>query len=423
MVTFRFLHCADLHLDSPLRGLEADPEAPVEKIRGATREALRNLVDFAVNERVDFVLAAGDLYDGDWQDWRTGQFLIGQLARLTKAGISFIAIRGNHDAASIITNRLSMRREHVWLLDHKQPETFRLPNLRVAIHGQSFATRAVTENLARTYASPIPGWFNIGLLHSSVGERELHDNYAPCSVEQLRAHDYDYWALGHVHEREVLSRNPWIVFPGNLQGRHINEPGPKGGTLVTVTDGKILEDPVPVVFDTVRWSRILVVLTEAADEDVALAQIRSAFATHFEQSEGRLLAARVTLSGACIAHDSFVRDLGAAREKIKAEALAVAGPGMIWTETIEIATSPLPQVTDRKERTDAIGQLIRALEEVGCDDVRADVQAYAVAMLDKANPLRSVMGDDHAATKAASGEIPDDLRRRAQALLLGSLDG
>ena len=421
MATFRFLHCADLHLDSPLRGLEADPDAPVDKIRGATRRALENLVDFAVNEHVDFVVAAGDLYDGDWQDWRTGQFLIGQLARLTKAGISFIAIRGNHDAASIITKSLPMRREHVWLLDDKQPETFRLPDLRVAIHGQSFPTRAVTDNIALKYPVPVPGWFNIGLLHSSVGERPLHDNYAPCSIEQLRAHDYDYWALGHVHQQEVLSPNPWIVFPGNLQGRHINETGPKGATLVTVTDGKIV-DVSSKSFDTIRWARIPVVLGEDADEEAALHQVRSRLAAVLEQAEGRLLAARITLSGSCVAHDAFVRDLGATREKIRAEALAVAGPGMIWTEMVEITTTPLIKITAQKDRTGAVGQLIRALEGIAGTEILHDVQTYAGTMLDKANPLRGAIGDDHAATRAAAGDISEDLRRRAQDLLLGSLD-
>ena len=130
MATFRFLHCADLHLDSPLRGLEADPDAPVEKIRGATREALKNLVDFAVNERVDFVIAAGDLYDGDWQDWRTGHFLTGQIARLTAAGIPFVAIRGNHDAESVITRRLRIAGDTARLLDHRRPETFRYRTCR-----------------------------------------------------------------------------------------------------------------------------------------------------------------------------------------------------------------------------------------------------------------------------------------------------
>jgi DNA repair exonuclease SbcCD nuclease subunit len=422
MATFRFLHCADLHLDSPLRGLEADPEAPVDKIRGATREALKNLVDFAVEQRLDFVVAAGDLYDGDWQDWRTGQFLIGQIARLSNAGIPLVAIRGNHDAASVITNRLRMPGENARLLDHKQPETFRLPDLRVAIHGQSFATRAVTDNVALAYPPPVPGWFNIGLLHSSVGERELHDNYAPCSVEQLRAHDYDYWALGHVHEREVLSRDPWIVFPGNLQGRHVNETGPKGGTLVIVTDGKIV-DVSHESFDTVRWARIPIFLAKDADEDIALTQVRAALAAEFEQAGGRLLAARITLSGACVAHDSFVRDLGAAREKVRAEALAVSGPGMIWTETVEIATSPVTEITAERDRTGAIGQLIRALETIRGDDILDDVRTYAASMLDKANPLRAAIGEEHAAAKAANDEIPESLRRRAEDLLLGSLDG
>ena len=100
MSSFRFLHLADLHLDSPLRGLEADPEAPAERIRTASRLALRNAVDFALAERLDLVVIAGDLFDGDWQDWRTGHFLVGQIGRLTRAGIRVVAIRGNHDAAS-----------------------------------------------------------------------------------------------------------------------------------------------------------------------------------------------------------------------------------------------------------------------------------------------------------------------------------
>ena len=421
MATFRFLHCADLHLDSPLRGLEADPDAPVETIRGATRAALKNLVDFAIAQRVDFVVAAGDLYDGDWQDWRTGRFLIDQIRRLTDAGIPFIAIRGNHDAESVITRRLRMPSDIAWLLDHVRPQSVRLANVPVSIHGQSFATKAVTDDLASHYPAPDPDRFNIGLLHSSVDGREGHANYAPCSVEWLRDFGYDYWALGHIHKREVLHADPWIVFPGNPQGRHIKETGPKGATLVTVTDGKIT-DVAPHSFDSVRWAFIPVVLTANADEDTALAQVRAALAGELERAEGRLLAARVVLSGACAAHDSFVRDLGAAHEKIRAEALAVGGAGMIWIEAVEIATAPLTEAAALHDRTDAIGQLVRALETIGADDILADVRTYASTMLEKASPLRAAIGDGHAAAKAASGEFPDGLRRRALDLLLGCLD-
>jgi DNA repair exonuclease SbcCD nuclease subunit len=420
MATFRFLHCADLHLDSPLRGLEADPDAPADKIRGATREAFVNLVDFAIAQRVDFVVAAGDLYDGDWQDWRTGRFLIGQIKRLTDAGIPFVAIRGNHDAESVITRQLRMPSEIAWLLDHAKPQSVRLANVPVTIHGQSFATKAVTEDLTYAYPGPDQGRFNIGLLHSCIDGREGHEKYAPCSVELLRGRDYDYWALGHIHKREILHRDPWIVFPGNLQGRHVNESGSKGATLVTVSDGKVA-DVSHVAFDAVRWARVPIVLTEDVDEETVLNLVRSVLTTELEAAEGRLLAVRIILSGACVAHESLIRDLGATREKIRGEALAVTGAGMIWTEVIEIATAPLVGVRAQKDRTDAIGQLIQALENVPDTDILDDVRAYAMEMLKKANPLRAAIGDAHAAVRVADGELTQDLRRRAQDLLLGKL--
>ncbi len=417
MADFRFLHCADLHLDSPLRGLQADPDAPADAIRGATRRAFANLVDYALTEGIDFVVAAGDLYDGDWQDWRTGRFLIDQVRRLTQADIPFVAIRGNHDAENVMTRRLELRGDSARLLDHRKPETFYLPGRSVAIHGRSFPARAVTENIALTYPAPDPECFNIGLLHTSIDGREGHDNYAPCSVEQLRDHGYDYWALGHVHQREILSRDPWIVFPGNLQGRHINEPGEKGASLVTVTGGKV-SDVRHVTFDAVQWTRISIAIAVDADEDAALAQVRSALAAAYEKADGRLLAARVLVSGACVAHEAFSRDLGSAREKIRAEALNVAEHGAIWMEAVEIATTAPAGGTIPRDRADAIGQLIRALEAVTEDEVIPEIQQYAAAMLDKAAPLRLALGEGHA---AANEVFTRELVRRARDLLLGSI--
>jgi DNA repair protein SbcD/Mre11 len=421
MSKFRFLHCADLHLDSPLRGLEADPDAPVDKIRGATREALRNLINFAIEQHVDFVVAAGDLYDGDWQDWRTGHFLTGEITRLTNAGIPFIAIRGNHDAESVITRRLRMPNDNARLLDHRRPETYRLRNLPVSVHGQSFATKAVTENIAKDYPPPDPGRFNIGLLHSSVGDREEHTTYASCSVEQLCHHGYDYWALGHVHKREILSRDPWIVFPGNLQGRHVRETSAKGATLVTVTEGRIIDEPEHISLDTVRWARITVALTEHTGEDAALSQVRAALAVALDQADGRLLAARIELFGACIAHDSFSQDLGAAREKIRDAAISVAGPGMIWTETIDIATRSPMAIEAQEERHDATGQLVRTLRATTGTEVADDIRAYASVMLEKANPLRQALGIEHHAVTVATDAGLVDVVQRARDMLLGSL--
>ncbi len=255
---FSFLHAADLHLDSPLRGLEAD--APAERIRGATRQALVNLVDLALAERVAFVLLAGDLYDGDWQDYPTGHFLVGQLARLTHAGIAVYAISGNHDAQSVLTRQLPWP-ERAMMFDTDGAHSVEVPGLDVVIHGQGFAHQAVTDNLALAYPPPVPGKLNIGLLHTAA-EDTNHGRYAPCTAEQLAAHGYDYWALGHVHLRGELGGHPnWIVFPGNLQGRHINEEGEKGATLVRVRAGRLY--PEHRTLDVVRWSRIFVDLAGA----------------------------------------------------------------------------------------------------------------------------------------------------------------
>ena len=269
---FTFLHAADLHLDSPLRGLEAD--APADRIRGATRQALVNLVDLALAEKVAFVLLAGDLYDGDWQDYPTGHFLVSQLARLTQAGIHVYAISGNHDAQSVLTRQLPWP-ERARMFDTTAAHSLAVPDLDVVIHGQGFATQAVTDNLAANYPAAVAGKFNIGLLHTAVGDDSLYGNYAPCTVQQLADHGYQYWALGHIHLRGELHGDPsWIVFPGNLQGRHINEEGEKGATLVHVRAGRVT--PEHRTLDVVRWARVRVDLSDADGLDALGAEVRAA---------------------------------------------------------------------------------------------------------------------------------------------------
>ncbi len=419
MTAFRILHCADLHLDSPLRGLEADPDAPAERIRRATRDAFANLVDLAIAEQVKLVLIAGDLYDGDWQDWRTGQYLLRQIERLTRQGIRVVAIRGNHDAESVITRRLRWP-EGAYLLRADRAETVPFPDLGVAVHGRSFPTRDVIDNLLPGYPPPAPGQLNIGLLHTAGTGRAGHASYAPCSVEQLAAHGYDYWALGHVHAREVVSRDPWIVFPGNIQGRHIRETGAKGASVITVEDGVIV-DVEHRMLDVVRWAQINIDLTGAEDEDAALARVRRALEDALQSADGRLLAVRINLEGACLAHAALAQSASDTREKVRGEALACGGADTIWLEHLVVATRPALDLPALRMRSDVIGLLVREIEAATANDLTGPMQAWMSGLLERAGVLRAALGETHPAVLAAGGTLPQDMIERAKSLLLARL--
>src|SRR5262245_25317729 len=160
---FRFIHTGDIHLDSPLKGLSGQQGAAAERIRTATRAALENLVAQAIEEQVAFVIIAGDLYDGEWRDYQTGLFFVKQMGRLAQANIPVFLLYGNHDAENQITRRLTLP-ANVHVFSARKPETFRLPQLHVALHGQSFRQRDITDNLVPAYPSPLAGCFNIGVL-------------------------------------------------------------------------------------------------------------------------------------------------------------------------------------------------------------------------------------------------------------------
>ena len=232
----RFLHVADIHLDSPLKGLRSYPGAPKELVQHATRSALGRMVDLAIAERVDFVVVAGDLYDGSWPDQSTGLYFSQQMSRLRHEEIPVFIIRGNHDAASRVTEKLELP-ENVFLLAPGLVTTVAHPILeqrRVKVHGHSYADAAVIDSVMDMFPRAAEDYFNLGVLHTAMEGDQQHQRYAPCSLDDLRSKGYDYWALGHVHQRRLVCQEPMVVFPGNIQGRHIRETGAKGCYLVEV---------------------------------------------------------------------------------------------------------------------------------------------------------------------------------------------
>jgi DNA repair exonuclease SbcCD nuclease subunit len=398
----RFLHAADLHIDSPLRGLDRYEGAPVERLRTATRGAMERLVDTALAEGVDFVLFCGDIYDRDWQDFRTGLFFREQMVRLGRAEIRVFIIQGNHDAQGVITRQLHLP-PNVTVFSSRTAETIRIDALSVAVHGRSFPARAVDEDLVPSYPEPVPGFFNIGMLHTSLNGRAGHDPYAPTDVATLAAKGYDYWALGHVHARELVSETPRIVFPGNLQGRHANETGPKGCELVTVEAGSI--EAEFVALDVARWNQVVIPL-EGIDRLETLGDaFRAALGPHLFGAADRLHALRVKLTGVTELHGVEANQPGTLEAAIRAAAQD-EGAAEIWIEQVRLdLTSPLDR-TQAAHRQDAVGELIRLVDALGDDEVA--LTAFAESEFDD---LMSSLPPE-----VAAGEMPqlndaDELRR------------
>lgn len=373
---FRFLHAADVHLDSPLRGLDRYQDAPDQEIRGATRRALVNLVDLAMAERVAFVVLAGDLYDGDWPCYNTGVFFRNQMARLRDASIPVVLIRGNHDAENRMTRDLQLP-ENVRVLASDRPETLRLDAWGVSIHGQGFATRRVIDDLSVGYPPADRGRFNIGLLHTCAEGNTEHARYAPCSLDGLRGKGYQYWALGHIHKREHLRvGDPWIVFPGNIQGRHIKEAGPKGCTLVAVDDRLEVAGVEHRSLDVVRWEPCRVDALGAADGDEIAGRLADRLDDLARAADDRLLAVRVQVTGACPAHARFA----AQPERWTHEFRTLAhdrGGGRIWVEAVKLQTRPTDELEAAFAPDGPLAELAGLVESA-----RTDADRLAALALD-----------------------------------------
>lgn len=360
----KFVHAADLHLDSPLRGLARYAGAPIEEMRLASRRACENLVELCIDEQASLLVLAGDLYDGDWRDYSTGLFFCEQLTRLREAGVRVVFVRGNHDAASQITRHLRLP-DNVRELDVHAAETLCFDDLGLAVHGQGFATRAVTDNLAQSYPERVPQLLNVGLLHTSVNGRSGHEHYAPCTLELLKHKGYDYWALGHVHAREVLSEAPWVVFPGNLQGRHARETGDKGATLVSY-DAHGIQRVEHRALDVVRYASLRVDLRAASSFDAALELVRDGLLS-LSAAADRTTAVRVILSGGTPAHAQLHARDAALIENVRALATD-AGSGALWLEKLLIETRPLVAPLGARGEAGAIGELLAYLSALRNDD-------------------------------------------------------
>jgi UDP-2,3-diacylglucosamine pyrophosphatase LpxH len=392
---FTFVHAADIHLDSPLSGLAARDPAFSALVRGATRKAFANVVDLAIAEGAAFVVIAGDLYDGTWKDQSTGQFAVAQFARLSRAGIRAFVVYGNHDAESRITRHLTMP-EGVYAFDNRKCEYKTLDELGAVVHGRSYKQAATLENIAAEYTPPIPGRFNIALLHTALDGLSRHAPYAPCRLDELRASGHDYWALGHVHDAAVRSEFAHVVFPGNTQGRHVRETGAKGAMLVRVENGQVksLEHRAT---DEVRWAVAQVDASRASDMRDLLDGVSAALRTSIADAGDRPTASRLLVQASGVLADRLVADPDWFAAEVIGQAAGVSD--FLWIEKVKLVATAERAPAGLPPELAAL--LADAITDPDC--IRA-VQAAVAPLVAK---LPADVGDEELAPLLAAARASD----------------
>ncbi len=332
-MAFRFVHTADIHLDSPLRTLALRQPQLADLIGGATRKAFAAIIDLCLEEQVDALLIAGDLYDGEQTSMKTARFLADQLRRVHVAGITTFVIRGNHDAESRITNKLTLPESVKVFKGRADAVTLSRGALDFAVHGISFKDKHAPESLLPKFRGPNEGAVNIGMLHTSLGGSPSHDRYAPCTPADLHATGFDYWALGHIHQRFVDRGRATIVMPGNPQGRDVNEAGSKSATLATIDDNRsiTIEERLTSVAE---FQRLSVDLAGVEDWRAALKRIEATLEKARAAAPSEHLVARLTLRGAT----PLAWRLRCDADKLAEEAGRIGGEvDKTWIDRIELA--------------------------------------------------------------------------------------
>lgn len=378
MTLLRFAHLADLHLDTPFKGLGAVQSALAQELRDASLTAWDEAVAICLQQRVDFVLIAGDVYDSEQAGVRAQLRFLEGVKELTSAGVEVFIVHGNHDPRGGRWSAVSEWPDGTTVFGNDRVETAVVERDGVPlalVHGMSYPQRHVTDNLALGYSRDERDLFQVGLLHANVGDHPEHGRYAPCSLADLTRSRLDYWALGHVHDRQVLrDSGPMVVYPGNLQARHPNERGAKGFYIGELRLGSNQPELTFHPADSWRFETVTVPLTGSEpgsiDELSDLLSQRAAALADEHGPAGLILSAVVRGAGALHAH---LRRGGAVTELLAA--LRDAAGTRVWWRDLTLLTRPELDRAARIGMGDFLSDLLKR------NDAEADNAGEAVAEL------------------------------------------
>jgi len=373
---FSFIHCADLHLDSPFEGLHAVSPTIANVLRDATFRSFENVIDIAIREKVDFLIIAGDVYDGADRSLRAQWRFHQALRHAVESGLQCFVAHGNHDPLSGWEAGLILP-DGVHRFDGNNVECAfarRNGETLAHIHGISYPSREIRENLALRFPTKEKNApFSIGLLHCNVGGYSEHDNYAPCNLDDLLKCDMDYWALGHVHTRQVLNESePYIIYPGNTQGRSVRETGERGCYFVKVDDAGIATaEFVPT--DVVRWFVEDVSISNLDTLDALMDMLLGIKDEVRLRADGRNTVLRLHLIG----RGSLHKNLRLSESDIISELRRdeEERPQFVWVESVQINTRPAVDIQTRRQVEDFVGEFLKAAESLkSATDVESSVR-------------------------------------------------
>ena len=407
----RFVHTADLHLDSPLKSLATRDPSLAHAVRTASRTALTRTVDLCVDEAVDALVIAGDLYDGDQRSMHTAAALTREMRRLHEAGVPAYVVRGNHDARSRITRELALP-DNVHGYDGRGG-THLLGDGRAAFHGVSFTKAHAPESLVAKFRAPRPDAWNVGVLHTSLAGAEGHDVYAPCAVADLVGRGYDYWALGHVHVRAVHREHaPAIVMPGNPQGRDMGEDGPRSVTLATLDEAAGTRLEARTV-GPARFERLTLDATGVPDWQTLVRACEDALVERREALDEEQLICRVELVGDSPLAWRAARDADVLEELLRGTAGGLDGT---WVDRVRSSLRPPASGAGASDETlhrltDLVDEDLLGSPELG-ERVRAELAEFLRKM---PKGFRDRLGETEAESEAAVGAL---LREGSRELLM-----
>ncbi|WP_226782626.1 metallophosphoesterase family protein [Oceaniglobus trochenteri] len=410
----KILHTADIHLDSPLKSLALrDPDLR-DRVQAATRGAFARIVEVALEEKVAALLIAGDLYDGAARSARTAAFLLEQLDRLRRGRIPVFYNKGNHDAENPITGEVALP-DNVHVFDGRGGRV-KLDDHDVWIHGVSFSGRHAPDSLLGKFSAPVADSVNIAMLHTSLAGAAGHDTYAPCTLSDLVGMGFDYWALGHIHKRQVHSRSPFVVMPGIPQGRDIGEAGAQSATLLSIDDGRITLSEIAT--SQVTFQRIDLSVAGCEDEDALRSHLRGELRRIAADADSDATILRLRLSGA------FARRWQVERDRDTWSALIATTAretGTLWVEKVEFALSDPGETGPDATATAELASFMQTiLDEPGfaatldsqLDDVLAELPAH----------LRAHLLPDAKAQAALVRRLAGDGARHVTALMKGAAE-